>query len=104
MTLMTNLSIYDADMPMLRVTLISMPVNTNDAFTGVSSIDLSKMAVGDVMTMDTVAYDAGTEKNAESASTIPGPAGGGEGFNPMRDDSPSIVSMHSGKLLQKMMN
>lgn len=95
-TLMTDISLYETDIAMLKLSLVSMPVNTNDAFTGISSIDLSKLAVGDVMTMDTVAYDAGTEKNTESAGTIPGPAAGGEGFNPMRDDTPSLVSMHSG--------
>lgn len=96
MTMMADLSLFDADIATLKFTLISMPANTNDAFTGINSIDLSQMAVGDVITMDTLAYDAGTEKNTESASTIPGPAVGGQGFNPMRDDSPSTVSMHSG--------
>jgi hypothetical protein len=95
-TLMAEVSLYAADMDMVRLTLITMPANTNDAFTGINSIDISKLAVNDAITMDTVAYDAGTEKNTESAATIPGPAAGGEGFNPMRDDSPSVVSMHSG--------
>jgi hypothetical protein len=95
-TLMAEVSLISADRDMVHLTLITMPANTNDAFTGINSINLSKMAVNETIIMDTVAYDAGTEKNTENAATIPGLAGGGEGFNPMRDDSPSLVLMHSG--------
>lgn len=70
-------------------------VNTNDAFTGLNSVSIANMQVGDVKTMNTNAYDAGTEANSEAAGTMPGPADGGEGFNATRDDV-NIVRMHSG--------
>ncbi|HFQ61119.1 MAG TPA: hypothetical protein ENK39_02315, partial [Epsilonproteobacteria bacterium] len=47
------------------------------------------------MMIGLVTYDAGTEANSELASTIPGPAGGGEGFNAARDDK-DFVSVHEG--------
>ncbi len=63
-----------------------MLVNTNDAFTGMTAINISDLAIGDNITMLAVAYDAGTEGNSEVAETIPGSAGGGEGFNAARND------------------
>ena len=78
-----------------KLTIISMMVNTNDGFTGLNSLDVSSMAVGDVMSYTTFAYDAGTEANSEAAGTIPGPADNGEGFNAARDDVDK-VAMHPG--------
>ena len=49
-----------------------------------------------VLSVRSIAYDAGTEADSEEAATIPGPAGGGEGFNVARDDQADRVSMHSG--------
>ena len=72
-----------------------MLVNTNDAFTGVSSYSLEDLNVGESVVINTNAYDAGTEANSESAGTIPGPADSGEGFNALRDDADS-VRMHMG--------
>lgn len=75
----------------------TMLVNTNDAFTGVTTIDLESLQqVGDSLTRRGVAYDAGTEADDEMAIYIPGPAGGGEGFNADRDDQLDAVTMHSG--------
>ena len=34
------------------------------------------------------------------AVTIPGPAGGGEGFNAVRDDSNDVVAFHAGVVSQ----
>jgi hypothetical protein len=95
-TIMLETPLMDADKTQLRLTALSMLGNTNDGFTGLNGVDISKLAVGESMTIDTISYDAGTEKNTESAATVPGPAAGGEGFNPMRDDSPSTVAMHPG--------
>jgi len=95
-TVMLEAAVTDADKTRLRLTALSMLGNTNDGFTGLNGVDVSKLAVGESMTIDTISYDAGTEKNTESKETVPGPAAGGEGFNPMRDDSPSTVAMHSG--------
>ena len=95
-TVMLETSVMDADNTELRLTALSMLGNTNDGFTGLNGIDISKLAVNESITIDTISYDAGTEKNTESAATVPGPAAGGEGFNAMRDDWPSTVAMHSG--------
>jgi hypothetical protein len=80
----------------LQLSVSTMLVNTNDAFTGVAAVAVETMAVGDSLTFRGVAYDAGTEANSEAATDIPGPAAGGEGFNAVRDDRADQVSMHSG--------
>jgi spondin N len=87
------LSITDTQPMMLS--LATMLVNTNDAFTGVNAMSLGDMAMGDSISFTTNTYDAGTEKNSELMATIPGPAAGGEGFNAMRDDFDK-VTMHAG--------
>lgn len=79
----------------LALSLASMLVNTNDAFTGLNARSVASMAVGAVQTVNLRVYDAGTEANSESAATIPGPAGGGEGYNPLRDDNDAVRG-HSG--------
>lgn len=72
-----------------RLSLVSMLVNTNDAFTGLDSIRLGRrwqeFTVG--------AYDAGTEANNENAAFIPGPAGG----NPfVREPEAGLVAPTDG--------
>jgi Spondin_N len=52
-----------------RLSLLTMLVNTNDAFTGLDSLRLR----GRGETAPTNAYDAGSEANNELASHIPGP-------------------------------
>jgi hypothetical protein len=84
----------------LEVSLMTMLVNTNDAISGVKDISLQGMSPGESVTMRTIAYDAGTEANSESGSTVPGPAAGGEGFNATRDDIMDIVKMHAGVVTQ----
>lgn len=84
------------DETMRNLTLATMLVNTNDAFTGLSAIDLGTMETGDKRVYLTQAYDAGTENNLETAGTIPGPVDGGEGFNAARDDVTSVVTFHGG--------
>jgi hypothetical protein len=78
------------------LSIVSMLVNTNDAFTGLNGVDLSAMSVGDTISRTGIAYDSGTEANSENAGTIPGPADGGEGFNSLRDDIADQVTMHGG--------
>ncbi|MGI9220267.1 MAG: spondin domain-containing protein [Woeseiaceae bacterium] len=80
----------------LTISVSTMLVNTNDAITGVNDVLVGDMAVGDSVTLRAIAYDAGTEANTETAATIPGPAGGGEGFNAARDDIADRVAMHPG--------
>jgi hypothetical protein len=72
-----------------RLTLLTMLVNTNDAFTGLDALRLS----GRGETVDTMAYDAGSERNNELTSHIPGPCCG----NPfVRDPEGSLVGPHEG--------
>lgn len=79
----------------LQISVASMLANTNDAFTGVANVPVGDLKKGESMSMMARVYDAGTEKNTETAATIPGPAGGGEGFNATRDDT-NFVSIHAG--------
>jgi len=79
------------------ISIATMLVNSNDAFTGRNCIDVSSLEVGETLMTSMPSYDAGTEANTEEASTIPGPAGGGEGFNALRDDR-NFVSIHSGAI------
>ena len=74
----------------LELSLASMLVNTNDAFTGLRGESVGGLANGESKSLRIIAYDAGTEANTESAATIPGPAAGGEGFNAARDDRDSV--------------
>ena len=84
----------------LRLTVVSMLVNTNDAFTGLDEADISNLALGDSVTFSGPTWDAGTELNTESAATIPGPAGQGTGFDTTRDDSIGRVRFHQGVVTQ----
>ena len=79
----------------MKLTVISMLVNTNDAFIGKIGIELSDLAVGETVKHYLPIYDAGTEGNSELEGTIPGPADGGEGFNMVRDDV-DYVARHPG--------
>ncbi|NVN80723.1 MULTISPECIES: spondin domain-containing protein [unclassified Vibrio] len=81
------------------ISVASMLVNTNDAFVGESGLSLKSLAVGDTFVMNMNVWDSGTELNDELAATIPGPAGGGEGFNSVRNDT-DVVSFHSGVISQ----
>ncbi|HHM05578.1 MAG TPA: hypothetical protein ENJ19_07530 [Gammaproteobacteria bacterium] len=78
-----------------QLTVVTMLVNTNDGFTGLGGEPLRGLTGGDSVTLFTYAYDAGTEANTETAATVPGPAGGGEGYNPARDDT-NRVTLHGG--------
>jgi len=80
----------------LNLSFAAMLGNTNDAFTGLSSVDVSTLEVGSSISRTTSVYDAGTEANTETADTVPGPAAGGEGFNEIRDDIADIITMHPG--------
>lgn len=92
---MGELTLTTTSLTSQKLSLITMMVNTNDGFTGLNSIDVSQMAVGDSNKLVTGAYDSGTEANSEANGTIPGPADSGEGFNAQRDDIDK-VAMHPG--------
>ncbi len=91
-----SLTFNEATRTSLSMSVVTMLVNTNDAFTGINGVDLSALAVGEEIAMRSIAYDAGTEADSEGPGTIPGPADGGEGFNAARDDDFDRVSMHAG--------
>jgi len=90
------LTIPETEVADLHVSVVSMFVHTNDAFTGVNAMNISDLAVGDTKTIAGPVWDAGTELNTETAATIPGPAFSGEGFNVARDDILDLVRFHAG--------
>ncbi|MGH9230363.1 MAG: spondin domain-containing protein [Acidimicrobiales bacterium] len=72
-----------------RLTLLSMLVNTNDAFTGLDS----RRVHGRGGVVETIAYDAGSERNNELAAFIPGPCCN----NPfVRDPEGALIRPHDG--------
>ena len=83
----------------LLLTGATMLVNTNDAFTGVNAGRIGDLEVGESKIFLSQPWDAGTEGNIETAATIPGPAGGGEGFNLTRDDR-DFIAAHQGVVTQ----
>lgn len=74
----------------LALSMATMLVNTNDGFTGMKAEPLYTLAQRERRNLTVTAYDAGTEANSETASTVPGPAAGGKGYNSARDDSNSV--------------
>lgn len=75
----------------IRLDVLSMLVSTNDAFIGKKDIDLD---FNGKKTFFLNVYDAGSEKNDELTSTVPGL--GGEGFSSIRNDINNFVSIHTG--------
>lgn len=80
------------------MSVVTMLVNTNDAFTGVQHVDLSGMEVGEMKSYRVFAYDAGTEDNTEASGTMPGPADNGVGFVAERTDDVNFVHVHPGTI------
>ena len=73
-----------------KVSLVSMLVNTNDAFAGMNSVWLPRHGSKTVYLW---AFDAGSEKNTESVEHIPGPCCG----NPlMRVPTHERIRFHRG--------
>ncbi|GMM69199.1 spondin domain-containing protein [Alteromonas sp. MTD1] len=100
---MQTLVVPELDADDLRLSVTTMLVNTNDAFTGLNAADVSNLAVGESKSFMTITWDAGTEANTETATTMPGPAagaagGGGApaGYDPVRDDFADAVRLHQG--------
>ncbi|MCT7942017.1 spondin domain-containing protein [Shewanella holmiensis] len=97
MTETLTLTLAEADVA--NLSLVTMLVNTNDAFTGVNGVNIAEMDVDIPIMMHYMAYDAGTEANTEAKGSMPGPADGGEGFNAARDDV-NFVHIHPGVISQ----
>lgn len=79
-----------------HLSVISMLVNTNDAYTGVNAASIHTLAQGESLSFSAPVWDAGTEDDSEAAGAIPGPADGGEGYNAARSDNNDRVRFHSG--------
>ena len=73
-----------------RLSLLTMLVNTNDAFTGLDSLHLK----GQGGTYYAGAYDAGSEDNDQLAAHIPGPCCGDVGMNGTATNDP--IAPHAG--------
>ena len=72
-----------------RLSLVTMLVNTNDAFTGLDAFHVR----GHRAVLMRMAYDAGSERNNELAAFIPGPCCG----HPfVRDPEGALIRMHPG--------
>lgn len=80
----------------LHLSAATMLVNTNDAFAGLAGHAIGSLAASELLRLDMLSYDSGTEANNELAAQFPGPAGGGEGFNVKRDDLADRVHVHAG--------
>lgn len=96
-----TLTVPVSGLPTLRLSMASMLGNTNDGFAGLGGQSLATLEVGASVGIRLLGYDAGTERNTESADTVPGPAtdkagGKREGFNPGRDDLVNTVHLHPG--------
>jgi hypothetical protein len=72
-----------------RVSVVTMLVNTNDAFTGLDAVRPS----GHHRAVRTIGYDAGSEANNELGAFIPGPCCD----NPfVRDPEGDVIRPHEG--------
>jgi hypothetical protein len=81
------------------LTVATMLVNTNDAFSGLTGVDISTLDLNQEKSWSLSVYDSGTELNSETVGTIPGPADGGVGYEATRDDI-DLVGYHSGVVSQ----
>jgi len=94
-----SITLTTANSTTLELTVATMLVHTNDAFTGVKNRLIGELNANESTYFYTHTYDAGTESNSEIAGSIPGPDFGGEGYNASRDDK-DIVSVHAGVITQ----
>ena len=75
-----------------RVSVASMLIPTNDAFFAVNGVRGPNG--NQEMVLFSPAYDAGSEVNDESCTTIPGPVCGGVGYDPAGGEGPIFI--HAG--------
>jgi len=80
----------------LEITVASMLANTNDAFTGVTNMNVGSLQQGESLKVMPHVYDAGSEDNTETAVTMPGPLTSGEGFNAATQSINNVVTIHPG--------
>jgi len=93
----------DGEQPVHPVTVrpfyLDATAVTNDAFAGLDGARVGDLAPGQGRTLRPLTWDAGTEANDEAAATVPGPAGGGVGYDPARPAG-GFVHVHPGVLTQ----
>ena len=97
--LSSSITVSTTDTSATHLSVTTMLVNTNDAFSGLTGLELSNLEVDQENSWNLNVYDAGTEANNEAAGTIPGPADGGIGFDEMRNDV-NVVTLHPGVVSQ----
>lgn len=79
-----------------RFSMVSMMVNTNDAFLAINSAELPRRR-GSSRSYYAIAYDAGSEVNNEDCAFIPGPAcPGTSGKARDTEDAEGIIYIHNG--------
>lgn len=74
-----------------RLSFAVMMGKTNDGLVLMDGQAIKQLKVGETVSTRLLSYDAGTELNRETAETL-----GSAGFNPMRDDVTSVLTIHSG--------
>ena len=79
-----------------HLSVAAMLLPTNDGFVGLDSWAIPARPGTYHAALN--AYDAGTEANDEFMANLPGPAGGGEGYNPSREGDVDRVHKHPGVL------
>jgi hypothetical protein len=87
------LEVEGESMEMLRLTVATMLIQTNDGFAGLDGAEVDDLEVGEERSWNVKAWDAGTEENTESASMLP-PQGGFDAERP----SGGVVTVHPGVL------
>ena len=79
-----------------RFSMVSMLVNTNDAFLAIDTVMLPRRR-GSSLTYHAVAYDAGSENNNQECAYVPGPAcPGGSGNARDVSEAEGFVYIHNG--------
>ncbi|UJF17636.1 spondin domain-containing protein [Vibrio sp. SS-MA-C1-2] len=78
------------------LSLAGMLLPTNDGFIGKNNLMISNLAIDEMISYSLTPWDAGTEYNSESSTTLP--AAGGEGYNSERVNAEGFISVHRGVL------
>jgi hypothetical protein len=78
-----------------RFSMVSMLVNTNDAFLAVDGIKLPRRR-GASVTHYAIAYDAGSEENNQDCAFVPGPACPPGSGNDRAEPGEGFIHVHRG--------
>ena len=75
-----------------QISLVAMLIPTNDSFVAINTVPAPKGK--DVLRLNAIAYDAGSELNDEDCANIPGPVCGGDGASD--EDGEGYVHVSGG--------